>query len=190
MSDRLYLSLWIRGFDADRMLDYFERLLRAFPFSRLRAGIQSLRIYALEEVEPPLIEQAYAGPVEIETVVNGAREFANPDCVYIVDGWWELWDFETSQLAPSRVTFFCYGPEFENETGDHLRIELGLEAQFLPEARIPERGRMAKSNLRALLRLAADLEKILPLQQRRLWLESGENFAARVDAALLGEDAD
>ena len=46
---------------------------------------------------------------------------------------------------------------------------------------------MAQSNLRGLLRLAHELEGALPVEKRRLWSESGENFAARLEGAV-GEE--
>jgi hypothetical protein len=87
MPDRLYLSLWIRGFDEGNLLRHFEQMLGAFPFSRLRPGISSLKIYALEEVEPPLLEQGYTASTSFETAVEAAAEFQNADCAYILDAW-------------------------------------------------------------------------------------------------------
>lgn len=187
MPDRLYLSLWIRGFDEGNMLRHFGRMLGAFPFSRLRPGIAALRIYAIEEVEPPLLEQAFAGDADVETVLRIAGEFENPDCAYMVEGWWELWRFQAEwKLAPSPVTLFCFGPQFENDAGDHLRIELGVDSQFLPQPSLPQGARRAQSNLQSVVRLARELESSMPLESRRIWCESGENFADRVGTVLSG----
>jgi hypothetical protein len=49
MPERLYLSLWIRGFEGRNMLRHFGAMLRQFPFSRLRPGLDTLRVYALED---------------------------------------------------------------------------------------------------------------------------------------------
>ena len=46
---------------------------------------------------------------------------------------------------------------------------------------------MAQSNLRGLLRLAHELECALPVEKQRLWPESGEDFAARLEGAV-GEE--
>lgn len=184
MPDRLYLSLWLRDFGPANMHDRFKRLLETFPFSRLRPGVSSIRVHAIAESEPPLLEHAFAVPPEIEQVWRIMSEYREPDCAFVVEGWWELWQWRDEwRLLPSRVSLWCFGPEFENEVGDHLRIELGLELQFLPQMSLPQGGRMARSNLRSVVRLAEELEKALPVEQRRLWSESGENFAALVDAA-------
>ncbi len=167
------------------MLERFERLLRAFPFSRLRPGISSLRVQAVADSEPPVLEQAFATPPEIEQVIALAREFTHADCAVAVEGWWELWQWKDEwRLLPSRVVLTCLGPEFENDVGDHLRVELGTERQFLPQLSLPHGDRIARSNLRSVVRLAEDLERVLPVERRQLWSESGENFAALVDAAL------
>jgi hypothetical protein len=185
MPDRLYLSLWIQGFDAGNMLLHFRQLLDTFPFSRLRPGISLLRVYAIEEKEPPLLEQAYAEAAAGENVLAAAAEFEHPDCAYIVDGWWELWQFEGEwKLAPARVTLFCFGPQFENDEGDHLRIDLGEEEHFLPDPDVPLSVKMVQSNLQGVLRLVRELEAALPVERRALWSESGENFAERLEENL------
>ncbi|MGC8795063.1 MAG: hypothetical protein ACP5U2_16905, partial [Bryobacteraceae bacterium] len=186
--DLLYLSLWTRDFRAENMLDRFGRLLRVFPFSRLRPGISSLRVQAIAESEPPLMEQVFATQPPVEEVIALAREFSHPDCAFIVEGWWELWQWkEEWSLLPSRVTLFCFGPEFENDVGDHLRIELGTQRQFLPDLALPQGERIARSNLRSVVRLAEEITRALPVTHRQLWSESGENFAALVEAALSEE---
>ena len=188
MPDRLYLSLWIRGFDEGNMLRHFEQMLGTFPFSRLRPGISSLKIYAIEETEPALLEQGYTASTSFETGLEAAREFQNADCAYILDAWWELWQFDGEwKLAPSRVSLCCFGPWFDNEVGDHLRIEFPNKTDFLPQAETPHSARMAQSNLKGLLRLAHELEGAVPVETQRLWSESGENFAERLEGAV-GED--
>jgi len=78
------------------------------------------------------------------------------------------------------VLLGCYGPEFENDIGDQLRFELGLDSHFLPRPGLPESAPKVKSNIRSVLRLAQELDQALPVLKRRLWTESGEDFAARL----------
>jgi hypothetical protein len=191
MPDRLNLSLWLRGFGEDNMLRRFEELLHLFPFSRLKPGVSSVRVYALEFQEPPLFEEAFTAETGPDVAVELAREFHNPDCAYLVDGWWELWRFVDSawQLTPARVTLLCLGPQFDNEEGDHLRIDFGSDADFLPQPEAPESPRRVQSNLRGMVRLLHEIEASLPVARRSLWSESGENFAARLEAALSEETA-
>jgi hypothetical protein len=188
MSDQLNLSLWVRAFDAETMLRHFEEMLRVFPFSNLRPGIAAVKIYAVDYSEPAALEQAFAGETDIETVMQLCRDFENPDCAYLVEGWWELWRYDKNwQLTPVRVTLCCFGPEFENDLDDHLRTEVGGEADFLPAAGNPESARKAQSNLASLVRLARDLQAAMPVESRSLWSESGESFADRLDDAFYDE---
>ena len=162
MPDQLCLSLWLRDFDEQTMLERFQDLLRLFPFSALRPGITALRIYALEFTEPALAEQTFAGDVDVDTVIELAAEFPEPDCAYLVEGWWDLWRLDAQsewKLSPSPVTLTCFAPQFENDLGDHVRLELGAEERFLPMPGVPLSGRKAHSNLQSIVRLARDLEQ-------------------------------
>lgn len=181
MPERVYLSLWIRGFDAENMLRHFRRMLERFPYSRLRPGIDALRVYAFEDSEPPALEHLFSGAPDVEAVLRLAGEFKHADCAYLVDGWWELWRFDGAwKLTPSRVTLCCFGPSFDNPTGDHLRVELPSESDFTPGTGLPGAARAIESNLQGLLRLARELGEALPLERRRVWTESGEDLAARL----------
>lgn len=186
MPDHLYLSLWLRGYTPDTMLRHFQQMLGAFPFSNLRPGIGALKVYALELKEPPVLEHAFAGEADVDAVIAMCREFENPDCAYIVDGWWELWKYRDAwQLGPSPVSLTCFGPQFDNDEGDHLRIDFGPETHYLPQPHLPDSTRAIHSNIRGILRLIDELKEALPLEGRKLWSESEENFAERVESALL-----
>src|SRR5262249_23477549 len=144
MSDRLYLSCWLQTWDEKNMLRHFEKMLGVFPFSKLAVRGPVLRIYAIEHLEPPQIEKEFLPGVEPREVIEAAREFTHEDCLVEVDAAWDLWDYDSDwRLAPAAVTLACLGPEFENETGDHLRIEFGNDARFLPNPHIEGGPRMA-----------------------------------------------
>ena len=178
MADRLYLSCWIRGFDESNMLRHFEKVLGLFPFSQLAARGPVLRVYAVEHTEPPQMEREFSKSAVPATIVSAAREFAHEDSGVEVDSSWDLWQFDQEwKLAPASVTLLCLGPTFENENGDHLRIEFGPDARFLPIAGVEGSLRMGQSNLKSLLRLVSQIEQKLPLEKRTLWSESGMNFA-------------
>lgn len=188
MPDQLNLSLWLQGFNAESMLEQFEQLLLAFPFSRLRPGVSGVKIYAVEFSEPALAEQAFTEDVTAEAVMTICRDFENPDCAYEVEAWWDLWRYEKDwELTPVPALLTCFSPEFENEVGDHVRLQLGAESDFLPAAGTPLSLRKAQSNLAGLVRLARDLQEALPVERRSLWSESGENFVERLDDALFDE---
>jgi hypothetical protein len=197
MADRLYLSTWLRGFTAMNMLRHYEKALRLFPYSKLAKTQSTLRVYAVEYSEPALFEQIFAPPVDIDFVLEQARAFHNADCCYEFETAWDLWRCEPPdgavdrecaaedwKLAPSRVVIACFGPEFEHDGDEQMRIDFGLEATFVPgeggAAGIP----MVRANVQSLLRLVHDVDDRLPVERRRLWSESGENFAEKLQNAL------
>ncbi|MCX6622675.1 MAG: hypothetical protein NTY38_16725 [Acidobacteria bacterium] len=188
MADQLYLSYWLRGFSEQNMLRHFEKLLRTFPYSRLSPSGPSSRIYAPSYREPALDERSYPEATEISTILADARHYRNPDCAYLLSAEWDLWQFEEDwRLAPSPVELICFGPAFENEEGDHLRVEFGIDEQFLPQPGLPNGYYMAKSNIQGLLHFVHQLDDALNAEHRRLWTESGENFATRLQEALAAE---
>lgn len=187
MADRLYLSCWIRGFGPMSMLRHYEKVLQAFPFSKLRRTESLFRIYAIEYSEPPLIEVPITAPVDTKAVIETAKEFQNADACYELETAWDLWTLDQEwKLAPSRVSITCFGPEFGHETDENLRIDFGLDQQFLPGPGGPEGMRMIRSNVQSLLRLVHDLDDKLRVENRQLWSESGQNFAERLETTLRG----
>lgn len=193
MADRLTLSCWLRGYQNPvastlRMLEHWEKLLRLFPYSKLDKGFVTVMVRAVEENEPVLFEQAYPAPFDPELAMAAARDFQQPDCAFQVDCCWDLMQFDRDwKLAPAKVSLWCYGPGYENETGDQLRIEFGPEDPFLPARNEPISVRVAQSNLRSLTKLVHDIEKALPVEKRMLWSESGQNFAEKVARILAGD---
>jgi len=186
MADRLYLSCWIKGFNGANLLRHFEKMLELFPFSRLAARGPDLRIYAIEHVEPPQFEREFPPVPDPADMISSAREFMHDDCVCETDAAWDLFQYDGEwKLAPAAVTLSCFGPQFENETGDHLRIDFGNDARFLPDARIEGGIKMGESNLKSLVHLIHEIERILPLERRQLWSESGESPAERITKALV-----
>ncbi len=177
MADLLYLSYWLREFNERNMLRALERALLKFPFSASSPGVTTLRIYAVQYAEPSLLETFYDDPAEVQAVIQAAAEFRSSDCAYLAGGYWDLWHWDGGwRLAPAPVQIGCYGPDFDNEQGDQLRIELGLDSHFLPRPGLAGSESKVQSNLRSVLRLAGDLDQALPGSKRRLWTESGEDF--------------
>jgi hypothetical protein len=185
MADQLYLSYALRGFTAQNMIRHYETLLRAFPYSRLNRGGAQLRVNAISLSEPPLIEKGFEDPaVDVDGILTATREFLAADCAAFLDTSWDLWQYTGEwKVQPSRVTLACFGPEFESE-GDNLRIEFGIDTHFLPQPELPNHLFMARSNVRSLLHLVHELDQRLTTGSRRLWTDSRENFAERLQAAL------
>jgi hypothetical protein len=188
MADQLYLSYWLRKHTGQNMLRHYETLLKLFPFSRLTQNPSTFRVIPLDYSEPAVLEVAFPPPLDLEEVLTAAQEFQNADSCYRLETWWDLWQYETDwQLMPSRVALCCYGPEFQRETGEHLSIEFGIDAHFLPQPQIPGSLRMIQSNIQSLLKLVHDLDDALPVETRLLWSEGGENFSDKLHQALAGE---
>jgi len=185
MSDRLYLSCWIRGFSETNLLRHFGKMTELFPFSKLAQRGPILRVYAIEYVEPPLLERAFDPGTPAQSMVAAARDFVKPDCCIEIDAHWDLWQHDSDwKLSPAAVTLTCFGPDFSRDHDDHLRIDFGLDGKFLPAAGVEGSLRMGQSNLRSLLHLVGELERGLPMELRTVWSESGANFAELLAQAV------
>ncbi len=197
MTDQLYLSIWLdRGTQA-RRLKHFETLLRLFPFSQRPQGQTTVSVQAVDSTEPPLLERPMNGPVDVEEVLEILHDYTGDDVAQRVESFWDLWQYIDNDwtLTPTRVALICQGPEFDNNTDDavadqeQLRIEFGVDINYLPQPDIPGSARLTESNLRSLLRLVHELESTLPVRKRRLETESGENFAERLQQVTTEQGA-
>jgi hypothetical protein len=188
MTDQLYLSIWLERDSRTRRLKYFEQMLRLFPFSQRAQGQTTVSVQAVDSTEPPLLERPLNGPVEVEEVLAILHDYTGEDVAQRVESFWDLWQFNDNEwaLTPARVALICQGPEFDNNTDqamqdqEQIRIEFGVDINYLPQPEIAGSGRMTESNLRSLLRLVHELDSTLPVRKRRLETESGENFAERL----------
>jgi len=186
MSDRLFLSYWMRGFNEANMLRHFATLVRKFPVSRLRPALE-LQIYDGEFVEPSIFAASYDDDTHLDRLFEDARLRRSDRFGYELTACWDLWQWDGAdwKLEPVRVALECFGPQFDRERGEDLRIEFGVEDTFLPQIHLPGNSLpMTQSNIRSLLKLTQDLDAALVSERRQLWSESGENFADRLQAAL------
>ncbi len=179
MPDRLYLSCWIPGFNETTMLRHFGRMLSLFPYSKLAKRGPVVRVYALEHIEPPIFERELTPTTDAKELMETIREFMHGDCACEVDAAWDLWDHDGTEwkLAPVPVTLVCLGPEFESELGDQLRVEFGPDVRFLPTPGVAGAMRIGQSNIRSLLHLVEEIDRVMKPERRSLWSESGANFA-------------
>lgn len=160
------------------MLRHFHKMLNVFPFSKLATRGPVLRIYAVEQAEPPLIEKEFPATTKASVLTEAAADLTHEDCCVEIDTYWDLWQYDGEwKLAPAAVRLLCQGPGFESDGGDHLRMEFGTDARFLPMEGVDQSLRMGRSNLRSLLHLVSDIERAVPLERRTIWSESGANFA-------------
>jgi hypothetical protein len=191
VTDQLFLSIWLDVQNPETRLHHFEQLLRLFPFSQRERPESIVSVRAVDTTEPPLLEDSVNGPVDVSNVVAMFRDFEGDDIAYQLESWWDLWQFDGDwKLAPAAVTLSCFGPAFDNGTElrpgeqEDLRIDFGVDSNFLPPIDVPASARLTESNIKSLLRLVHEIESSLPVTNRRLETESGENFAERLQQVL------
>lgn len=189
VTDQLYLSLWLNRPNRPTRLRHFEQLLKLFPFSQREQPQSTISVLAIDSTQPPLFEQAVNGPLDPEALVPVFRDYEGDDIAYRVESWWDLWQFESgdAKLGPARVALCCFGPEFDDGSGagqEDLRIDFGVDTNFLPQPDVPGSAKFIESNIKSLLRLVHEVESSLPVARRRLETESGENFADRLQHVL------
>ena len=187
MPDRLTLSCWVHGYHPLNVLHHWEGLLRLFPYSTLSERILLARVHAVSFSEPVLDEYALEPPADPDSIIGLAREHQNDDCAYELECAWDLVQLDQDwRLAPAPVRLWCFGTGFENDTGDHLRIEFGQEDLFLPSANDSRGVRAAQANLKSLMRLVKETEAGIRLEKKLLWSESGINFAEKLERMVAG----
>jgi len=191
VTDQLSLSIWLDRNSRDARVKYFEKLLRLFPFSQRPQPQSTIGILGVDATEPPLLEHAVNGPMDVGEVAAVLREYSGDDIAYRVESWWDLWQFDEDwALAPARVAISCFGPAFDSGTEwgsggqEDLRIDFGVDSHYLPQPEIPGSGKLTESNLKSLLRLVHEVDSALPVDRRKLQTESGENFADRLQQVL------
>jgi len=185
MADQLYLSYTLRNYSDENALRHYEKLLGLFPFSRLAKNPSTFKVIPVNYTEPAVLEIPMPAPVAIDQVLGAAKDFEHSDSCYRLESWWDLWQFDDDwKLTPVRAALVCFGPEFEHEDDSHLEIEFGIDAHFLPQPEIPGSLVTIQSNIKSLLKLVHDLDDALPVETRRLWSESGENFSEKLQQAL------
>jgi hypothetical protein len=191
VTDQLFLSIWLNRERRRDRVRLFEKALRSFPFSQREQPQSVVSIQAVSTAEPPLLERPLNGPLDIDAVVQIFRDYEGEDIAYVVEGWWDLWQFDRDwELRPARVVLSCFGPEFDNGTEkitaqqEDLRIDFGVDSNFLPRTDVAGSAKLIESNIKSLLRVVHELEQLLPVETRRLETESGENFADRLQHLL------
>ncbi len=90
MADRVYLSIWLRDFSPQNMLEHWRRVLEAFPVSASAPGA-SLSIYPFDWSETPVFERSFTAEAEAEDLTRVASEFLHDDYAYEAEMRWDLW---------------------------------------------------------------------------------------------------
>ncbi len=141
MADHVYLSLWLRDFDAGSMLVHWRRTLEGFPASPDRQGVRSVAVHPFHWGEAPTFAQLFSEGAERDYVVALSSEFLHADYAYEAELYWDMWVAKEEgspgewERVPRVVGVTCLGPEFEPEEADargHIQIACGLDSLFLP----------------------------------------------------------
>lgn len=193
MADTLNLSLWFPGFDAELMLPRLMEVLRHFPFSESRGGVQYVSVQPVDWAEPTLFEQGFSPGASAEEAAEALREYAQADYAIGVEAYWDLWmlDATTKQweLVPEKVTFIAQGVEFDEGAfadSGHILIDFGLEFPFLHEdvQLSADDALRVKANVAALIEFIHRVERNCRTTGRVLWSESDDNLAQKLIARL------
>ena len=163
MADRLFISLWLKQWDEDLVLESFHKLLEIFPYSARRPGVQMVTVQPVDWAEPPTFEQHFPEGASAVEVLEAVEQFHHSDCAYQAVAWWDAGE----ELV--EVKMIAYGPDFEgSDDGEgHIELDLGPDIPY----------RASRENLTKLVFLMHELPKKLPLRKRLLWSESGEDVS-------------
>ena len=193
MADTLNLSLWFPGFDAELMLPRMVDVLRHFPFSESRGGVQYVSVQPVDWSEPTLFEQGWPTGVSAEEAAEALREHAQADFALTFEAYWDLWVLDEARqewvLTPEKVSFTAQGLDFDEgafaESG-HILIDFGLDFPFLHEDvnLLPEDALRVKANVAALIEFIHRVERNCHTTGRVLWSESDDNLAQKLIARL------
>lgn len=142
MSNQAYLSVWVREFAEERILDLFGAFLGTVRFSVKKPGFVYLVIRAVDAAEAPILEQDLRSvPLDGASIVELARDHLNNDSAYEVQCNWDLWIWDLAaakwQMEPQGLEILCFGPDYDEgfwrENG-HIEVNLGFEHLFTGHA--------------------------------------------------------
>jgi hypothetical protein len=138
MSNQAYLSIWLKDFPEESMLERFGDFLGTVPFSAKQPGFSHLEIRAVDSTETPVFEQDLRSmPLDARSIVELGKDYLHSDSSYAVRAHWDLWVFEGDpprwQQSPQPVELLCNGEDYDasfwKENG-HFEVNLGFEHLF------------------------------------------------------------
>ncbi|HXW60992.1 MAG TPA: hypothetical protein VEJ45_00195 [Candidatus Acidoferrales bacterium] len=142
MANQAYLSVCCKEFSEGWILEHFRDFLQTVPFSAARPGLTHLVIRAVDDSQPPLLEQDLRlASLGVTEVVEIAREQLHTDCSYEVGCFWDLATIDPVSgeptVGPQPLGIICRGEDYEGglwrERG-HLEAQLGFEHLFTGHA--------------------------------------------------------
>jgi hypothetical protein len=193
MADPLYLSIWFPSFSPIEMMPRAASVLKLFPYSNSRPGIEYVSVQPISWNESSVLEQRFRPGLDADQAVALAGEVLHDDYAYVFEVMWDLWqrseetDKWSIQPTPARV--IANGIRFDDgsyQQNGHIEFDFGLDASFLYEdIQLDEMDEArVRSNVQKLVSLTNALEKNCGLSGRVLWSESDENLAQKLIARL------
>lgn len=189
MADPLYLSLWFPSFDPIEMMPRALSVMRQFPFSNVRTGVEYLAIHPVSWTEPTVLERRFRPGLDPEQAIAIAGEFIHPDYAYLFQTNWDLWSLSEEsadiKFSPQEVSFIVHGTEFDEgefQQAGHIQVDFGLDSPFLYEETelTSQAESRIKSNVQKLVAFTSAIEKNCGISGRVLWSESDENLAQKL----------
>ena len=193
MADPLYLSLWFPSFSPVEMMPRAASVLKLFPSSNSRPGIEYVSVQPISWDEPTVLERRFRPGLDTEQAIALAGDLLHDDYGYVFEVMWDLWqrseETENWKIEPTPARIIANGTRFDNGTyqqNGHVQVDFGLDTPFLyedieldemDEARV-------RSNVQKLISFTNALEKNCGLTGRVLWSESEENLAQKLISRL------
>jgi len=206
MADPLYLSVWFPQSEADSILSRALSVMRQFPFSAARPGVEYLAVQPVSWSEPTVLERRFRPGADPEEATAVAADLLHDDYAYVFEAYWDLWAERTGRAAtaanhdeererwvlqPHLVKFIAYGSEFDDasfQQEGHVKVDFGLDTPFLHEetALVGNPRESVRANIQKLVAFTTAVEKNCGISGRLLWSESEENLAQKLIARLQG----
>jgi len=193
MADPLYLSIWFPTFSPVEMMPRAASVLKLFPFSNSRPGIEYVSVQPVSWSEPTVLERRFRPGLDSEQAIALAGDLLNDDYAYVFEVMWDLWqrseETDNWSIQPTVARVIANGLKFDDgsyQQNGHIKFDFGVDTPFLyedieldelDEARV-------RSNVQKLVSLTVALEKNCGLSGRVLWSESDENLAQKLIARL------
>ncbi|MFZ3216241.1 MAG: hypothetical protein WA192_09300 [Candidatus Acidiferrales bacterium] len=138
MANQAYLSIWVKNFSADTMLEQFGNFLGTVPFSAKQPGFTHLEIRAVDSTETPVFEQDLrAFPLDAAGVIELAKDYLHDDCSCAAGSRWDLWVYEGEppswQQSAQALELLCHGEAYDDgfwKENGHFEVNFGFEHLF------------------------------------------------------------
>jgi hypothetical protein len=142
MPNQTYLSLWLKDFPEESMLERFGVFLATVPFSAKQPGFTYLEIRAVDSTETPVFEQDLRSmPLDAPSIIELAKDYLHGDSSYAVRAYWDLWVFEGDpprwQQLPQPVELVSNGEDYDDgfwKENGHFEVNFGFEHLFTGHA--------------------------------------------------------